>query len=204
MLNSWCQYIEHNLISLVGKEPEGNIYSIHKTTQKNLLMIPKQRNFVEIMKIVNPTDILEIGFNAGFSALLMLMSKPNINITCVDINSHHYVVSCFDKIKNDYHLKSNIELITQSSHIALPKLVLENKTYDLIHIDGDHSYEGAKKDIDNCIKLCKTGTVIIFDDTNLDYLDNLCNEYIQNSILKEFIFKKHNCTKYHHRFLEKI
>ena len=64
--------------------------------------------------------------------------------------------------------------------------------------------KNGEKDIDNCIKLCKTGTVIIFDDTNLDYLDNLCNEYIQNSILKEFIFKKQNCTKYHHRFLEKI
>lgn len=206
LLNEWSQYIENKLIPLIGKEPEGNIYSIHKTTQKNLLMLPKQQNFIEIMKVIKPINILEIGFNAGFSCLLMLMSNqsPQINITCVDINLHQYVVPCFDIIKKDFEQTAIINLITKSSHEVLPIISSENKKYDMIHIDGDHSYNGAKKDLDDCIKLCNQGTIIIFDDTNLDYLNNLCNEYIKKGIFKEFIFNKQQCTKYHHRFLEKL
>ena len=44
-----------------------------------------------------------------------------------------------------------------------------------------------KQDLDDCIKLCNPGTIIIFDDTNLDYLNNLCNEYIKKGLFKENI-----------------
>jgi len=36
-------------------------------------------------------------------------------------------------------------------------------TYDLIFIDGDHSFEGAKEDFDMAIKFSNRDTVIVFD-----------------------------------------
>jgi predicted O-methyltransferase YrrM len=115
------------------------------------------------------SNVLEIGFNAGFSTLLMLNANDTINITCVDICEHKYTQPCYNKIKEMYGERVN--LIIGSSVIVLPKLI--KNTYDLIHIDGCHSVEIAEMDINNSMKLCKSKTILIMDDTDLNHLNNL-------------------------------
>jgi predicted O-methyltransferase YrrM len=164
-------------------------------------MIPKQKNIVTLVSKLKPNNVLEIGFNAGFSALLIMMSHLEMKLTCIDINLHNYVVSCYNTLKKDY---SNLNLILESSHIALQKLINKNLTYDLIHIDGDHSLLGATNDLNLCIKLSKKGTIIIFDDTNINYLNELCNSLISKKIVRDYIFNKIEGTKYNHRILQVI
>jgi predicted O-methyltransferase YrrM len=202
IINNWKQYINNNLIQLIGNKPEGNIYTSHQSTIPNDFMIQKQINIVTFMTKFKPKNILEIGFNAGFSALLMKMSYSQNKFTCIDINHHKYVIPCFQLIKNDFNFDMNI--ILESSHTALEKLIKEDNNYDFIHIDGDHSLNGATKDLELCIKLSKSGTIIMFDDTNISYLNDLCNKYIHNGYLKEYIFDKIEGTKYNHRFLEVV
>ena len=50
------------------------------------MFIEKRRNVV--ISCQDKINALEIGFNADFSALLILLSNPNIKLTCVDINFH--------------------------------------------------------------------------------------------------------------------
>jgi predicted O-methyltransferase YrrM/SAM-dependent methyltransferase len=199
IINKWKQYINTNLLPIIGNEPEGNIYTAHKTNVQESQMIPKQKNFISIMERIKPTRVLEIGFNSGFSTLLMKMSFPETNITCVDINYHKYVVPCFNKITSDY---DGISIILESSRTALIKLINANEKYDLIHIDGDHSLKGASLDFEACLKLSKKGTIIIFDDTNIHDLNNLCNKYVASKQVNEYIFNKMECGKYKHRFFE--
>jgi len=202
IINNWKLYINKNLIQKIGNNPEGNIYTSHLSVKEQDLMIPKQKNIVNLVKNIKPINVLEIGFNAGFSALLMKMSYPDLKMTCIDINYHHYVKPCFDQISGDFN---NINIILESSNTALQNLQNDKKIYDLIHIDGDHSLEGARKDFENCLKLSKKGTVIIFDDTNINYLDNLCNNFIKRGLVIEYT--KSNilpCTVYKHRFFEVI
>jgi len=92
-------------------------------------------------------------------------------------------------------------IILGDSKIELPKI---DKLYDVIHIDGDHTYENAKIDMDNSIKLLKPNGIIIFDDTNLEYLNKICNEYINMGLLIEYQFGKLDFGKYKHRFLQKV
>lgn len=199
IIKSWEDYIEKNLLELLGDKPEGNLYSRHLTKNKENAMIPKQINIIKFLKTFQPKNILEIGFNAGFSTLLIKKTNPEIKITSIDINEHPYVLPCYKKISQDY---KDIKLILENSLTALPKLILSNLSFDAIHIDGDHSIKTAEKDFIYCLKLSKKNSVIIVDDTNLNHINQLCDYYIQKEIVKEFKFEKENCNKYQHRFLE--
>jgi hypothetical protein len=47
-----------------------------------------------------------------------------------------------------------------SSNLKLQQL----NSYDVIYIDGDHSFEGAKKDADAALKALKPGGMLVFND----------------------------------------
>lgn len=197
----WENYINNNLIKLIGEKPEGNFYSKHLSNKKENAMIPKQINFINFLKKFNPKKVLEIGFNAGFSALLIKMICPDCHLTCIDINSHSYVVPCYNEISKTY---PDIKLILENSLTALPKLIAKEKKFDVIHLDGSHELQTAEIDFLNTLKLCNSGGVIIFDDTNLPHLNNLCDKYIKQKKIKEYNLEKVKFDKYQNRFLEII
>jgi predicted O-methyltransferase YrrM len=190
------QFINENLIPIIkniDEKLEGNIFMFHQTTTYTNEFFDKQVNFILASQKSNTTDILEIGFNAGFSALLMLFSSKTINITCVDICEHKYTQLCYNKIKEVFG--ERINLISGSSTIVLPTLL--DKTYDLIHIDGCHLVNIAEQDIRNSLKLCKSGTILIMDDTERDDLSNLWKTYVNKYKLLSFLPNNFIETKYH-------
>jgi len=119
----------------------------------------------------NPKNVLEVGFNAGFSTLLMLTTNPNLNITCVDICEHIYVIPCYQAISKKF--PGRIEIIKEKSEDVLPKLIKQNRHYDLIHIDGGHGVSTVFHDIQNSIKLSKENTLFIMDDYNEPHINEL-------------------------------
>jgi predicted O-methyltransferase YrrM len=136
--------------------------------------------------------MLEIGFNSGFSALLLLLSShPSVKITCVDINYHHYTIPCFNIIKELF--PDRIEILLGSSVDVLPKLT---KKYDLIHIDGCHRSEIAEIDIKNSLSLINNNGIMIMDDIDYKDLNIIWNKYVDNYNLIDVDFEIYNC-KFH-------
>ena len=203
-LTKWADYVNHNLMPIIQSlnvELEGNIYSSHQTFIENVEMQDKQSNFYHLINSAKPKKVLEIGFNAGFSCLFMKMLLPSIDMTCVDLNEHKYVIPCFNRINQDF---DDLRIIPGSSYdVGLPQLIEQGEKFDLIHIDGDHGLIGAKKDLDLCLQLSHEKTIIVFDDTNIPHLNKLCNKYVRKGLVENYHLDEfRNTQKYKHRLLQ--
>ena len=128
-----------------------------------------------------------IGFNSGILTLLMLLSNPNIHITCFDLGEHKYTQSCYQKLKETFGERINIIIgdITNT-------LQNINDIYDLIHIDSTNETEVANSNIINSYKLSKNGTIIIMNNYDFFNLYQLWDSYIFKYNLKPLNINTYN------------
>lgn len=109
-------------------------------------------------------EIMEIGFNAGHSSQTLLMSNPNANVTSFDlgrVNAMNY-----GKQYMDITFPGRHTLIEGDSTKTVWdfKKNNPNKRFDLIFIDGGHTYDVAKIDIIQSSGLAHKNTIVIVDD----------------------------------------
>jgi hypothetical protein len=170
------EYINTHLLPIInecGELLEGNIFMLHNTTDYTDIFLGKTKNISNVVLNTNIKTVMEIGFNAGFSTLLMLLSNPHIKITCLDLGDHLYALPCYVKLKETFGDRLN--LIIGDSAVTLPRI---NTIYDLIHIDGAHTTSIAESDIVHSYRLSKTGTILIMDDYDFPNLHQLWDQYI--------------------------
>jgi len=172
------------IVESVGEPLEGNIF---EEDPNNIgIFLPKRKSVISSCQ--NKHKALEIGFNSGFSAVLILLSNPDIKLTCVDIGWHKYVIPCYEQIKKDFG--DRIQLLIGDSRNIVP--IIHDK-FDLVHIDGGHSLDIAECDIINTNKLLMNNAVIIMDDVNINdtnhSLANLWLHYVSKFGYKEPSFE---------------
>lgn len=110
----------------------------------------------------NKQNILEIGFNAGHSANLFLYINPTSNVLSFDIGEHDYIKIGKEYIDKTYPNRHTLIIGDSTKTIPIYETTIK---YDVIFIDGGHSYEVAKADLLNCKKFAHKDTIVIMDDT---------------------------------------
>jgi|UniRef100_A0A6C0CCN0 predicted O-methyltransferase YrrM len=201
-INETKNYININLLPIInncGELLEGNIFMLHHTTNYTEVFLNKTKNISNMVLNKNLKDVMEIGFNSGFSTLLMLLSNPNINITCFDLGEHTYTIPCYNKMKETFGNRINI--IIGDSTKTLQNV---NTIYDLIHIDGGHSTEVANSDIINSYRLSRQGTILIMDDYDFPNLHNLWDNYIIKYNLKNLHINVYNSPHHDIKYIDVI
>jgi len=199
------QYIDMYLLPIInkcGEKLEGNIFMQHHTTYTDNFL-NKTKNISNLLLNKNIKHVMEIGFNSGFSTLLMLLTNNSIHIDCFDLGEHKYTIPCYEKLKETFGDRINI--IIGDSTKTLTNIT---DNYDLIHIDGGHSTEVANSDIINSFRLSKQslqdcsdlsskdkfkqGTLLIMDDYDFDNLKHLWDSYIIKFNLKNLDISLYN------------
>lgn len=120
-------------------------------------MYEKQQLLYDSVKNVN--TVLEIGTYMGHSLLIMLLSNPNLKITCIDLYAKYTkpAVAVLNKYFNN-----NITFLNGNSLDVLPKL---KQKFDFFHVDGKHKNLFITKEFNYIINLSTSSTLkIIFDD----------------------------------------
>jgi len=107
-------------------------------------------------------SFLEIGFGRGYSSLCASMAFRDAGIDgkVVTIDpeiDEEYLKNLCNFIPKEFF--NCITFIKQKSEIALPQI---NEKFDLILIDGDHSYDAVKSDWENTKNMYEK--FLIFDD----------------------------------------
>ena len=145
------------------------------------LMYDKQLLLYNSVK--NAKNVLEIGTYMGHSLLILLLSNPNLKITCIDISDEYAKPAV--KILNKY-FNNAITFIHNDSLLALKDL---NIKFDFFHIDGLHDENYITKEFEYCLKLNNSSDntfKIIFDDlvclNKLQYYINNNYNVIKNII----------------------
>ena len=130
-------------------------------------------NLLKIINSIKPKFILEIGTASG-GTFLLLSKVANSNALLISIDfSRDPFSQVYPSWRGTLYKAFNlgeqrIYLIGGNSHalttLKSVKKILKDEMLDLLFIDGDHSYNGVKKDFEMYSRLVKKGGIIIFHD----------------------------------------
>jgi|SRR5581483_11101602 len=166
------------LISTLKDMKSWTTQSIVDFSLTNPILRPLQvrseiHRLAEIVADLKPKNLLEIGTcRGGTLCILSRLASPDGNIISLDLPNgefgggykwfHIPIFKAFPYAKQKLHLLRGDSHSAEMAN-AVRKILGEEKL-DLLFIDGDHTYEGVKKDFEDYSKLVRRGGIIALHD----------------------------------------
>ena len=141
--------------------------------------------FIDKVKSINPKRIMELGTGKGGNLFLLSRSSPSdAKIISLDMRGGPYGAGYpswkIPLLKSFKHGEQKMILVDADSHKLETKgviaSILNKEKLDVLFIDGDHTYEGVKKDFELYSPFVRSGGLIAFHDiVDARKLDPTCN-----------------------------
>lgn len=129
-----------------------------------------------IMKTYEPSVFVELGTHSGNSYFSFCQSAldTGLKTQCFAVDTwqgDEHAGNYDDQIYLNVH-QHNQENYSQFSKLLKMTFdqaldVFENKSIDLLHIDGLHTYDAVKQDFETWLPKLKPGAIVLFHDTNV-------------------------------------
>jgi len=117
----------------------------------------------------NPT-VINIGAGAGTSGLAFCESRPDLRLVTVDIQHLSSPYGCLvgeeTVLRDSGYWGDQVEQILGDSKSIGQEWLGRGGPVDMVFIDGDHSYEGCKGDIEAWLPNLKPGGLLAIHDYN--------------------------------------
>lgn len=140
---------------------------------------------------------VEIGSYVGSSASLILKHSFDTDVICIEpcvLGKSHYhgtdtqYKTLSKNLENNNPHKRNFKIFKNFSYDQLP--IDEIKNIDILHIDGDHSYNAVIQDYNLYKDKLNSGGFVIFD----DYHDKQHSPEVKSAV--DFIVSQINKSEY--------
>ncbi len=196
-----------------SKKIEYDIYENFKSINYNEKWFCNNLNYltVNFKTVKNVKKILEIGSYEGRSAIFFLKNFSNSNISCVDTwsgSDEHNSVD-FQLIEKNFDFNTSFyqsnKLLRKFKMTSDDFFKKNDKYFDLIYVDGDHSSDQVKIDLINSWNVLKNGGFLVLDDYMWwyykDYKKNPSTPI--NNFIKENILNISKLTVWHQVIIQK-
>ncbi len=130
----------------------------------------------KLIEVLSPKVVVELGTHSGnsFCAFNQAIKKLNLNSMCFaidtwegDKHSGKYDFTVFNELYSycKIHYNQSASLLKKSFDFALEDF--QNRTIDLLHIDGLHTYEAVFRDFHSWLPKLSDEGVVLFHDINV-------------------------------------
>ena len=149
----------------------------HKVVMLGALQKPKEVELLlEFLKGMPFRNVVEIGTaRGGMFFALCQVALPNANVISLDMMGGNFGARDYIETEGDLARmkafgkpKQNLYFVRQDSHKAVTlnrvKKIIGKEPIDLLFIDGDHTYEGVRKDWEMYGPLVRDGGLVLFHD----------------------------------------
>jgi predicted O-methyltransferase YrrM len=139
-------------------------------------LLTKQEALYQVGEKSN--SCLEIGVYLGHSLLILLLSNPNLKITCVD-NDPRFAPKVVEYLNANFNNRITFYL---GDAVEVVNGLSDNDKFDFIHIDADHNEPAVNAQFLASKRLAKDDAFIVFDD--YEAVRKLIDGWISGGILK--------------------
>jgi predicted O-methyltransferase YrrM len=114
---------------------------------------------------------LETGLGYAVSTLFvcegLLANGGDVSHVAIDPQLPNSHVDAGLRTLQEAGVRELVEFHAKSSETVLPRLLAENRSFDLAFIDGNHRFEGVFIDLMYCGRLVRPGAIVFADDLQL-------------------------------------
>jgi predicted O-methyltransferase YrrM len=168
------KFLDELFASQVARNADNNPVQLHSALGREAAS-----KVSELVTSYEVKESLEIGMAMGVSAVAMLGAGSRV--TSIDpfqnVRGGEGWGGVGIQTVKRAGFEGNHELLEEPSHQALPRLLVEGKKYDLILIDGWHSFDFVMVDVFYADLLLRDGGILILDDVEMASV-NLVSDFI--------------------------